>query len=754
MITGGSNALDKSHFERYLIVTNKSDSVQFESLEFLVELNPTAVLDFDPESATHGLQHHFSQQSPVLCHLPAEYKITEGVEDIANRLKLTRHTSWVFCNGGLNDEPPSDIEDWLMEKRASVRDVISFLCRKDVLPNKRFLVVFLLLSTVNERMDPLVEIFSTFYQELKGIVQILCICDNENAFTSWRDLINARCGIDISGRCIYELSFAEVSGTVLSLLSENRRSRRFLPCVGDGKVHFKKKVERSLSTLDILCVNQCEGGNEDRIAIERNFYKGGKVSWWNFYFSEQPGSTPFIKRDKFGFIVNTVIPELCSLRKACVLFNLMHVPGCGGTTLAMHTLWFLRNKFRCAVLRDNNADFAEVAEQVVKLLIYDHEEKSPQVPVLLMIDDFEDKEKVLDLVELIEKQIVKRDIQSKSPQVILLNCMISESNEQIESEDVVFIGNKLSEKEQNLFDEKLAEIEKTYKNAQETFYGFMFMKQNFSSNYAQGVACKTLKSFSINEKEGQLLAVLALLHVYCKGACLSVSLCEEFLDLQPEPVCGTQTVEEGFGKFSTLITTCLVEGKVKFKAVKMIHSTIARHCLEELTTTHNVSKADIVDRLLTTNKLYESTQGKDKLRKDVCHILVKRFYSSEEGSQFSPLIQDIAKETPGMEEMVLQNGSKRFEKDAVVSQLLARYYYLKKKDFSEAKLWANKAKLSKDNSYIADTSAQVIKHELQNAIAKTKEALIAPGHQAARPGSAQLSEFGVCVCDGRISATQ
>uniref|UniRef100_A0A3Q3XAH2 Pyrin domain-containing protein n=1 Tax=Mola mola TaxID=94237 RepID=A0A3Q3XAH2_MOLML len=393
----------------------------------------------------------------------------------------------------------------------------------------------------------------------------------------------------------------------------------------------------------------------------------------------------------------------------------------------MHTLWFLRNRFRCAVLRDNKADFAEVAEQVVKLLIYDHDEKSPRVPVLLMIDDFDDKEKVFDVEQLIEKEIVKKDIQSKSPQVILLNCMISETLEETESEDVVFIGNNLSEKEQKLFDEKLAEIEKTYKNAQETFYGFMFMKQNFSTNYAQGVACKTLKSFSINQKEGQLLAVLALLHVYCKGASLSVSLCEEFLDLQPKPVCGTKKVEEGFGKFSTLITTCLVEGKVIFKAVKMIHSSIARHCLEELKTTHNVSKADIVDRLLTTNKLYESTQGKDKLLQDVRHILVKRFHSVEDESQFSPLIQDIAKETPGMEEMVLQNGSKRFEKDAVVSQLLARYYYLKKKDFSEAKLWANKAKdLSKDNSYIADTSAQVIKHELKDAIAKIKEAHIGP----------------------------
>lgn len=726
MITGGTLSLDKSHFESYVIVTNKSHSTQFESLGFLVELNPTAVLDFDPESSKHGLQHHFEQQSTVSVHLPAKYKITEGVEDIANKLKLTRNTSWVLCNGGIEDETPSDIDEWLMDKGASIRDVISFLCRKDVLPNKRFLVIFLLLSTVSEKMDPLVETFSTFLQELRGIEQILCICDNEKAFTSWIGLIEARCGINISHRCIYELSFAEVNGTVLSLLSKNRRSSRFLPCGGGSKVLLEKKVERSLNTLDILSVNQCEGGNEDKIAIEENFYKGGKVSWWNFYFSEQPGSTPFIKRDKFDFIMNTVLPDLCSLGKACVLFNLMHVPGCGGTTLAMHTLWALRDKFRCAVLRDSNADFAEVADHVVKLLMYDHEEQLPRVPVLLMIDDFDDKEKVFDLQQLIEKECAKKEIRSKSAQVILLNCMRSESSEQTEStEETVFIGNDLSEMEQKLFEEKLVEIEKTHKNA-DTFYGFMIMKKNFKPEYVQGVARNTLKSFNINQKHAQLLAVLALLNVYCKGASLSVSLCEEFLGLQPKPVCGTIKVEEGFGKFSTLVTTCSVEGKVVFKGVKMIHSSIARHCLQELTTTHNVSKADITDRLLTTDKLYESTQGKDKLLQDVHHILVKRHHSVEE-SQFSPLIQDIASDTPGLEEMVLQNASKRFEKDAVVSQLLARYYYLKKKDFPEAGVWATRARdLSKDNSYFADTSAQVIKHELKNAIAAYKEEPLSP----------------------------
>lgn len=394
--------------------------------------------------------------------------------------------------------------------------------------------------------------------------------------------------------------------------------------------------------------------------------------------------------------------------------------------MAMHTLWALRDRFCCAVLRDSKADFAEVADQIVKLLMYAHEEHLPRVPVLLMIDDFDDKEKVFDLQQLIETECAKKDIQSKSPQVILLNCMRSESSEQTEStEETVVIGNNLSEMEQKLFEEKLKEIEKTHNNA-DTFYGFMIMKKNFKQEYVQGVARNTLKSFNINQKHAQLLAVLVLLNVYCKGASLSISLCEEFLGLQPKPVCGTIKVEEGFGKFSTLVTTCSVEGKVIFKAVKMIHSSVARHCLEELTTTHNVNKADITNRLLTTDKLYESTQGKDKLLQDIHHILVKRNHSAEE-SQFSPLIAAIASETPGLEQMVLQNASKRFEKDAIVSQLLARYYDLKKKDFSEAKVWAHRARdLSKDSSYIADTSAQVIKHELKYAITNNREEPISP----------------------------
>ncbi|XP_034543841.1 sterile alpha motif domain-containing protein 9-like [Notolabrus celidotus] len=631
MITGGSLSLDKSqvlYFKKYLIVANKSHPMQLKSLGFLTELNPTAVLDFDPESATNGLQRHLAKQSTVFVNLPVRYKVKKkGVQDIAEDLKLTQGTSWVFCNGGIEDESPSDIDQWFEEKGASVLDVVSFLCRTDVLPNKRFLVVFLILSTVSDQMDPLVETFVKFYNELKGKEQILCLCENEKAFTSWRDLIEARCKIDISDRCIYELSFPEINGTVLSLFSENRRSRRFLPCGGGSSVLLGSEVEHSLNTLEVLCVNQCEGGNEDKLQTEENFYNGGKVSWSNLYFLEKYGSKSFIKRERFDYIIKTVIPELCSQTKACELFHLMHVPGCGGTTLAMHTLWDLRHSFRCAVLKNCSADFVKVAEQVVKLLMYDHKDQLPRVPVLLMLDDFDDKEKVFELQQLIEKECANKDIRSKTAQVILLNCMRSESPvPTAQSGNTVFLGNNLSDNEQRLFEAKLIEVEKKRKNV-ETFYDFMFLKKNLKSEYVEGVARNTLKNFDVNQKHAQLLAVLALLGVSRKGSSLPISLCEEFLDLKPKPVCGSVEVEEGFEKFSPLIARCSVH------YLKIIHPRLARYCLQELTKTHNVSMAEIPNFLPTTNALYESTEGVDKLLKDVRQILMKRCHSLEEESQ-------------------------------------------------------------------------------------------------------------------------
>ncbi|XP_076857860.1 sterile alpha motif domain-containing protein 9-like isoform X1 [Brachyhypopomus gauderio] len=722
MLTGGSQSLDKSHFERYVLVTNKSHAVQRDSLAFLLDMNFTAVLDFDPESTDTGLNKMFEERN-VNIHLPIQYKITEPVEDIASKLKLTRTTSWVLCNGGVEEEKPSDMENWLTEKGSSIRDVVSFLCRKDVLPHKKFLIIFMLLSDVADKHDPLLETFSMFLQELKGTEQILCICENERSYMYWKDFIDSRYKVDISKRTIYELSFAEINGTVLSLWSENRKSSRFLPG-GGGRVLLSKKVEGTMDTLSILCVNQCEGGSDDKRQLEEDFYKGGKVSWWNFYFSEQPGSVPFIKREKFDYITNTIIPDMCSLRQACVRFNILHIPGCGGTTLAMHVLWTLKEKFRCAVLKDKAVNYADVAKHVVDLLTYETSEQQTRLPVLLMVDDFEDTDAINDLQKHIEKECLKNNISFKFPQVLLMNCIRAESRLQTEStDDTVFIGNKLSEAEQKLFEKKLEEIEQIYKNA-ETFYGFMILKKDFSSEYIQGVAKNTLKGFNFKHRPAQLFTVLVLLGCYCKSAKLSVSVCEEFLGLPIRPDCGSCKVEDPFGKLSTLLTRCTAECSVVYDAMRVIHPSMAEHCLEELSTTFHVSKAQITDFLLTTDVFYTCIQGREKLRQDVRNMLVRRLHSADNltDCQFSPLVQAITNETPGFEENVLLNAAKRFDKDAVIFQLLSRYHYLKKKDFAEAKDWAKNARdLQGNNSYICDTTAQVIKHELRDALSNDKD---------------------------------
>ncbi|KAK2916911.1 hypothetical protein Q8A67_001285 [Cirrhinus molitorella] len=718
MITGGAQSLDKSHFEWYIVVANKSHPVQLENLSFLLHMDLVAVLDFDPESAENGLNKFFEERKTNV-HLPAQYKITGAVEDIANKLKLTKNTSWVFCNGGINEENPSDADNWLIEKGSSVRDVVSFLCRKDVLPHKKYLTIFFLLSQVSDANDPLLATFSMFLQELKGGNQILCIIDNKTSYNYWKELIKGLCRDDILTRCIYELSFAEVNGTVLSLWSENRKSSRFLPCGGGSKVVLSKKTEESLDTLSILCVNQCDGGNEDKQHHEEKFYKGGKVSWWNFYFSEQPGSMPFIKRDKFDYIINTIIPDICSQKRACVFLSIFHLPGCGGTTLAMHVLWTLKDKFRCAVLKDTTDDYSTTAEQVVHLLTYKTNEQPTRLPVLLMIDDFQDICDVKKLQLQIEEECSKQNVFSKSPQVIIVNSMRVESCEQ--TDDAVFIGNNLSEKEQELFEEKLKEFKRTNTNTK-TFYGFMILKTNFLPNYIQRVVKNTLKSFNLKDKHAQLFAVLVLLHVYSKNASLSVSTCEEFLGLQTKADSKSCKVEDGFQKFSTLLTRCTVISKVCFEGVIVIHSSIAQCCLKEMSASHKVTKAEITNLLLTTDLFHEYTLGKQKLMQDVHSMLVRRQYLAEvEESLFSPLIQDIMKETPGMEATVLDNAAKCYRKDAIIFQLLARYY-IKKQDFTMAIEKAKKAKeLSKDSSYMCDTVSQVFVRKLKHDFREDKD---------------------------------
>lgn len=731
LLTGNRDLLDNSYYDWYILVASKCHPNQKKHLDFLKEIKWFAVLEFDPESGNNGLVKSYRETRAANLHFPRQYD--DKIIQNPSKLNLYQQPSWIFCNGrtdlGSREDKPLESSLWQRERASEVRKLISFLTHENIMPRGKFLVVFLLLSPVEDPRDPLIETFCAFYQELKGMENILCICISSQICQRWKTLLQARLTMvdELSDRCISTLSLEKINGTILKLKSRIHSSQRFLPSTGSSTVLLKKE-EDFMSALEILCENECEDTEleEDKNKFlefmksqEEHFYRGGKVSWWNFYFSSKNYST-FIKRDRYKNLKEMVQDWADSPKQNCVkTINLYHHPGCGGTTLAMHVLWKLKKKFRCAVLKNKATEFPEIGEQVINLITYGSNGQQDYLPVLLLVDDFEEQENVSVLQNYILVAVAEKGIQYEKPLVIILNCMRSQNPlKSAKHPDSIALENKLSEAEQRAFEVKLKEIEKQYKNFKD-FYSFMIMKSNFDEKYIENVVRNILKGLEIQSKEAQLISFLALLNSYVTNSIISVSQCEEFLGIaNKRAFWGTECLEDKMGTYSTILIRMEVEEKGKYKGVRIIHPLIANHCLVELKTTYHLAKSRITLGLLQESLFYDVGIGRDKLSQDVETLLLtrqRREHGDETDTLFSPLIEAVQQEEGNGEVvMVLKEGTIRFPRNAFICQALARHFYLKEKNFLKALKWAEKAKtLAPYNSYISDTIGQVYKSKIK-----------------------------------------
>lgn len=721
LITGGRGTLENSL--QFLVVTNKCPESELEHLSFLKELKLFAVLDFDPESEVTGACSFFRKDHITNIHYPRMYNSSDSVSATVGKLNLYKQTSWVFCNGRANEENnddlPFDPSNWLKKRAGEVNDMVNFICNPDILPKNRLLVVFLLYSGITDVSNPLLETFCTIYRKLGGEDNMLCICKDSTVFSQWKEVVWTRCQIDISSKCIYELSLFEVNCTIIKVKEpQTRSSQRYLPSTGLSSVLLTKRDEELMTFLDILSENECEDTEIESMEtfedfkknIEENFYRGGKVTWWNFYLSERPGRLPFIKRDKYEELHNLLTPT-GGHTSQCVIINLFHHPGCGGTTLAMHVLWNLRRKFRCAVVKNNTAQNNEIADQVIHLLTYGKDEQSSYTPVLLLVDSWED-------VEDLQRCILYAAHETKQNNLaIILNCQRSQfpaANSQNSRIDSIFITNELSPKEQGFFQVKLSEL-KVHHEKPETFYAFMIMTENFSENYIENLVCNTLKDLNVSTNVGQLISFLALLNTYVNGSCMSLSLCEEFVGIR-NVLWGQETLRDKMDPYFTLLISFNVEEFGTYQAVRFLHQMIAKHCLQVLTAKHHVKLCEIATNLLHCDLLYKSGIGKDILVQNILIMLITRQrkeLGDDKDTFFSPLVEGMPL-AEGKE--VLTQAIKRFDRSAAVPQALARHFYLREKDFSSALKWALDAQQKNNNSYMADTLGQVHKFHLKYEI--------------------------------------
>ncbi|KAK2096323.1 Sterile alpha motif domain-containing protein 9-like, partial [Saguinus oedipus] len=732
LLIGNRDSLDNSYYDWYILVTNKCHPNQIKHLDFLKEIKWFAVLEFDPESQIKGLVKAYRESRVANLHFPNQYEDkTMTMREKISALNLYQQPSWIFCNGrsDLKSETYKPLEPhlWQRERASEVRKLILFLTDENTMTRGKFLVVFLLLSIVESPVDPLIETFWAFYQALKGMENMLCISVSSHIYQRWKDLLQTRMNIEdeLTNHSISTLNIELVNSTILKLKSVIQSSRRFLPARGYSSVILEKKKEDVLTALEILCENECRDTDiekdkskflEFRKSKEEHFYRGGKVSWWNFYFSSKNYSSDFVKRDSYEKLKD-LIQCLAESPKPIFakIINLYHHPGCGGTTLAMHVLWDLKKKFRCAVLKNKTTDFVEIGEQVTNLVTYKAKSHQDYIPVLLLVDDFEEQENIYILQNVIHSVLAEKDLRYENTLVIILNCMRSRNpDESAKSADSIALNYQLSSKEQRAFGAKLKEIEKQHKNC-ENFYSFMIMKSNFDETYIENVVRNILKGQDVDSKEVQLISFLALLNSYVTDSTISVSQCEIFLGIiytstpwEPE------SLEDKMGTYSTLLIKTEVSEYGRYTGVRIIHPLIAVYCLKELERSYHLDKCQIALKILEENLFYDSGIGRDKFQHDVQTLLVtrqRREYGDETDTLFSPLMEALQNKDI---EKVLSAGSRRFPQNAFICQALARHFYIKEKDFNTALDWAHQAKMkAPKNSYISDTLGQVYKSEIK-----------------------------------------
>lgn len=727
LMTRGRHVLESSL--QVIVVTDKCHPDQLEHMDFLKEISLFAVLEFDPESDLNGTCHFYRKDHIANLHYPQMFNTQDSLPTLLGKLNLFKQTSWIFCNGRLIEESEEDMpltpSEWLKRRSGDISKMIGFLCSPDIISKDKLLVTFVLHSAVTDMSHPILETFCAIYRTLEGADNMVCICRDSGVFSDWKKLIELRCKEDISSKCIYELSLNEISSTIKQLKEpQTQSSQRYLPSTGSSSVLLTKKADELFTVLDILSENECENTeieksdsfDEFNKKVEENFYRGGQVRWWNFHLSEQRGSLPFIKRDKYNELYDLITP-VEGYTSSCVMINLFHPPGCGGTTLAMHVLWNLRRKFRCAVVKNSRATNNDIAAQVINLLTYGKQDQPGYTPVLLLVDNWEDVE---DLKQCILHVAGERR-QQNALMVLILNCERTQfPNESSRNSKLpnIFITNKLSTKEQGLFSEKLQQL-KTYHEKPETFYAFMIMTNNFSEAYITNIVSNSLKALDATSRQGRLLSFLALLNTFVNGSYMSLSLCEELLGIR-NSLWKQETIDDSMTPYSTLLITFSVEEHGFYQAVRFLHPMIASNCLQILEQKHQLSLAEVTIDILHSDKLYKSCMGKDFLVQNIQSMLISR-HRKEQGddkdTQFSPLIEKIHdKEGPEKVKELFEKAIGRFDKSATLPQALARYFCLREKDFQAALKWALDARGKNSNSYIADTVGQVYKSQLKKKI--------------------------------------
>lgn len=716
LITSGKKQIEKEKW--YILVTNRFSEEDRKHVDFLLNMKLFCVLDFDPDSKVSGLCHEYDKHHAVNLHFMQNYKIPsdKNIRDLESHLHLFEQTSWIFCNGR-NDfsgnETPCDENTWCKTRRTFLKDCVSLIC-KDILPKGTFLVIFLLTSPVE---TPLLKTFEEFFTDMQGHEDIICITESERNFQKWQAFALGFCEEEsFNNSSVVGLKMSHVNATVQQIQGPSTHVNKLLPVYSKAKCHLLRRDEETMSSLEILGSSECEDRAVDitskKEEIERDFYRGGKVTWENFWLAEVGEVGDMIQRDVYQEVIGLLEDSLkgSSDQMPVKCMNIYHYAGSGGSTVARQVLWKYRKALRCAVVKTSN--IGTVSKHAVMLREYEEKDQHKCLPVLLLVDDCE-KEYLEELKHELETAVNTKKIARGILCFILLSCRRCHNPEKMSTESPllsVSVTHKLSSAEKRQFTGKRKKLEQQFQP--EFILTFVLMSEEFEPEYVKKFVQHLLQDIHLTSGETQLIRYVALLNTYVENSFISQSHCEALLNLQLS-LSGERfrrhAFENSLSEQAKLVFIHLRDERTHINSIRIIHQAVAKEILHQLL--GDKQQSELAQEFLRNDVLFNHRFGGEEYRKFL-RELFKRRYKTRRGDKsdtfFSPLIEHVRQnEKPEKAIELLHEAYKRFNEDAFFAQQLARLFYFHEK-FGEAELWAETAaKKMPKNSYILDTRGQV-----------------------------------------------
>lgn len=723
LMTSGKKFIEKEKW--FIFVTNTFKPDDLGNIDWLLNMKMFCVFDFDPESKTSGLCSRYLQHHAANMHSLQSYRISSdtSIKEFTSHLHLFEQTSWIFCNGCTDfqgSDTPCDEMTWIKTKMTLLRESVSLIC-KQILPKGTFQVLFLLTSPVER---PLLHTFNEFFTDMEGHEDIICICESENNFQKWQSFAEGSCGPEtVNNSSVVGMKMSHINATLQQIQPVKACASKHLPVFVKGTCLLETLEEEKMYSLEILTVDHCDKTskdfiNEEKENIERQFYRGGRVTWLNFWLDEHKYVGEVIERDAYYDVSKLLHDALkCNADQTPVnTINIYHHPGSGGSTAARQVLWNNRKDIRCAVVKPSYS-VAVVAQHAVELREY--EEKDPQrcLPLLLLIED-SDKEYLDDLRNELEVAINVKRIQYGTLCFILLSCRRSHDPERKCKESPlqnVSVTHKLSAQEKRKFAGKRQVLEERYEP--EFILTFVLMSEGFTEDYIQQFVKHLLQDIDRQSVVTRLIHYVALLNTYVQNSFISQSHCEALLALTIHLERFRQhEFERSLSDQAKLVFLHLRDDKTHIESIRIIHPLVAKEILQQLLGKQQ-TQSSLAMNLLCETVLFEHRFGRDEYLSFVRALLIRRSRVSrgdENDTFFSPLIEHVRKnENPNKAIELLTEAFQRFHQDPFFAQQLARLYYSYEK-FEEAKHWAETAaKQLPNNSYILDTKGQVYRKWFQ-----------------------------------------